>query len=310
MRIRSFLAALLLVCSIGTAQSQEESAALKAKVEAVDAALGTGDPAAVAKLVTADFKFTDIFGKSGNAGTWIERNKAVAAILTEPMHTVEVRSVTISGEKAVLLTRANVTGTGKDRQGMEGPAKMGVNHRSEWVKDGGEWKMKTCKEVLFEGTANKRPLKMTTTKAEEDVRLQFQPVYGIVSELYEKKDWEGAKKASSADFVIIDMDGEKITLDTMINRVKAGAELLENPVMIIDPQQVLLDGDRVIVIKVMRLLADLKGQDGKRVVYINVSRDTFVKNDKNWLAKMTEELHAEATIGGMPVPLAMLKGKL
>jgi hypothetical protein len=186
-----------------------------------------------------------------------------------------------------------------------------VTYRTEWVSEGGGWKLKSAKEVMFDGNTNKRPLMFSKSAAEEETRMQFQPVYAAVGQIYEKQVWEAGEKAMPEGFIMHDSEGKLLTKAEMVARVKSGAKAVSNPIVSIEPQQVALDGDKVIVIRVMKLFADVNLPGGKsgRVTYINIARDTFAKGDKGWAPKSSDELYAEASVNGLPIPISAVSGK-
>ena len=106
-------------------------------------------------------------------------------------------------------------------------------------------------------------------------------------------------------FIVHDAEGALLSKKELIDRVKAGAKVVTNPLMTIEAQQASLDGDKVTVIRVMKLFGDVALPGGKtgRVTYMQIARDTFAKAEKTWAAKSSDELYAEATLNGLPIPL-------
>lgn len=310
MRVAAILAFLFILPAL-QANAQIEEQGIAAQAQLLAKALPAGDAAALNGIVSKDFQFVDVFGHTGGAIQWIERFKALLAMAKDPVVTSGPGSVTPKGTTNLAIFRLKVQGVGKDRLGDEGPLDMTLTIRTEWEKGSASWSMKSAKEVRFEGTANRRPIAFSKTTAEEATRKGFEAMYGAVSEIYEKRDWDKMEKGIGDDFVIHDMDGKQLTKKELIDRVKAGSAVVNYPIMTMDPQQVAFEGDKLYVIRVMRLLGDVSMPDGKtgRVIYINIARDTFTKDDKTWKPKGSDELHAEATVNGIPVPLSMLAGK-
>jgi hypothetical protein len=289
----------------------DAKAAILAAWQPVAAALTTGVDAEVAKVSTADFQFVDVFGRPGPAGQWAVRNNAVLANAKTPTVVGDVVSVTPKGDAVVALLKAKLTGIGLDRLGMEGPLDMTIIYRTEWVKADGKWKIKLAKEGLFTGTANKRPVKLTTSAAEDMVRTQFQPLLGGLAEAYEKQNFADIEKGLPPDYEIYDMEGAKLSPKETLDRVKAGQKVLQNPLVTFDPQQVLLDGDRVVLVRVCKIIGEVSLPNGMmgRVIYTQCAREVFIKGEKGFVPKSTAELHAEASLNGMPLPLALISGK-
>ena len=310
MRVPALLLSTLLLIS-ARAWCQDAAKEVASQAEALSKTLQSNDSAAITALAAPDFKFTDIFGREGNAEKWSERIKGVVSMAKDPVVAPLPPAVTPKGDTAIAMVKVKVTGVGKDRLGDEGPLDMTVTHRTEWAKDGVAWKLKSAREVYFQGTANRRPINFSKTMAEEETRKGLQSMYGAMSEIYEKRDWEKIEKGVSDDFVIMDMEGKRLTKAELIDRIKAGTDVVSNPIMTIDPQQVAFDGDRLFVIRVMRLLGDVAMPDGKtgRVVYLNIARDAFQKGEKDWKPTSSTELHAEATVNGVPIPLSLISGK-
>jgi hypothetical protein len=281
------------------------------RADALTVSLVKADATGIASVTTGDFKYSDIFGRGGTAPFWIERFKNLLAMAKDGAAAPLPAVVTTRGDTAITMVKVKITGVGKDRLGDEGPLDMTVTHRTDWVKDGAVWKLKSAREVYFQGTANRRPLSFSRSMAEEDTRKGLQGMYGAISEIYEKRDWEKIEKGIGEDFAFFDMVGVKLTKTELLDRVKAGTKVVSNPIVTIDPQQVAFDGDNLYVIRVMRLIGDAQLPDGKmgRVSYLNIARDTFVKKDKDWKPSASHELHAEASVNGVPIPLSLISGK-
>lgn len=311
MRAVAVAFSMLLVAAGSAVRAQDTAKDIIGQTETLAKALSSGDVNALKAITTADFQFTDIFGRVGPVGQWTDRFKTVLTMAKDPVVAPGTGAVITPGDAPVAILKIKVTGIGKDRLGEEGPLDMTLSVRTQWTKEGGAWKMKSAKEVQFEGTANKRPLSFSKTPADEDTRKGFRTLYGAVSELYEKRDFDKMEKGLPADFVIHDMEGKVLTAAEMFDRVRSGAKTVANPIMTIEPQQVALDGDKLYVIRVMRLIGDVSMPGGKvgRVVYNSIARDTYVKSGKDWKPKGSDELHAEATLDKLPIPLSLLNGK-
>jgi hypothetical protein len=302
----SIVASVILIPSAGFADDLSKEIA--AQFEPVAQEMPSGDSAAFMKIAAADSQFTDIMGRMG---PWADRAKTVLALAKTPMLSVTVSSATAMGDSAQAIIRVKITGTGMDRLGEEGPLNMTVTYRTDWVKDGGAWKLKSAREVMFSGTANKRPLQLTTSKVEEEARKQFQPIYTAVADLYEKQDWAAAEKAIPEGFIVHDMEGVLLSRKELMDRIKAGAKVVTTPIVTLEPQQIALGGDKVTVIRVMKLFGGVKLPDGTmgRITYTQVARDVFAKVEKGWAPKSSDELFAEAAVNGIPVPLTAVSGR-
>ncbi len=305
------LAGFLLV-SMATAHAQDEATRneFTAQYTAILQLIQKGQTADAAKLATADFKHVSLVGKEGNADQWGSEVKATLSLFKAPMIVTTLKDLIIKGDDATAIFANQATGDGALADGRMGSLAFTTTERTLWTKIGGAWKLKTVKHVMQEQRIDKRLIPFKAPTAEMDAQTAIQQIYDLMSDVYGKADWATLEKTIPDTFALFDMTGAQITKKEMIDRLKKGAKLIQNPIVFMNIQAFGRDGDTVKVVRLATIIGDVALPDGKmgRLKYINTTRDTWVKGEKTWGSKKTEELHAEATLDGKPLPLSLIGG--
>lgn len=312
-----FALAGFLLISRGGARAQDEATrnSFLAQYTAISQLIQKGQAADAAKLVAPDFKHVSFLGKEGNAEQWASETKAVLTPFKAPSTTPSLSSLVIKGDEATAIFANLTTGDGTLANGRSGPLFFTITERSTWAKDGAAWKLKTVKHVMQDlridnGSGKKSLVPFKAPAADADAQQAIQQIYDLMSDVYGKSDWAALEKSIPDTFAIYDMTGAQINKKELIDRLKKGAKLLQNPVVFMNIQAMGRDGDSMKVVRFATVTGDVTLPDGKtgRLKYTNATRDTWVKGEKTWGSKKTEELHAEATLDGKPLPLAFISG--
>jgi hypothetical protein len=308
-----FLAAMgLMLCLMAArADDTDVQKEMQAQYDAMAQAAQGGDGGALTKALPETFKYTEILGKDLSREEWAQQVRQSLADIKSLQVAATVRTVAVSGEAATSITKIRVTGDAPGEDGKPAPLDMTITDRALWGKGANGWQMKSARQVMVDGKLDKKPLKFPATPEGEAVRTAVQPLYEALATIYGKKDFDTLEKAIPENFEAKDANGAPLTRKELIDRVRQGAKDLVDPIMFINVQQVAAEGSKAKVVRVMRVISDIHLPDGRtgRVSYTSVARDSWVKEEKGWANKASEELYSEATLDGKPVPLAAIGGK-
>lgn len=308
------LASALALLLFATAARAQESALVKEfqpQYETLAQAAQNGDATAFEKVAKQDFKYTDLLGKETDLKGWLEAGRVELASIKSLKVAITVREAEGSGNEATVISQTKLTGETTGPDGKDGPAEITRTDKGRWVKEADGWKLANLKHVMIEGRVNNRTLKFPGNMEAEAVRKFVQPLYDIVSDLYGKRDFKTMEKLMSKDYAATDKSGKALTPQEQLDRVKEGAKNLTDPIMTITVQMVDVQGEKAKVVRVIKVIADIRLPDNRtgRMKYVGVSRDTWTKAEKGWANKASEELYSEAYIDGKPVPLSAIGGK-
>lgn len=305
------LAGFLLV-SIGAIHAQDEATRneFMAQYTPIAQLIQKGQSADAAKMTATEFKHVSLLGKEGSADQWGNEIKATLSLFKAPEVKTTLTSLSIKGEEATAIFSNLATGDGTLADGRTGALSFNIIERTLWAKVGGMWKLKTVKHVMQESRIDKRLIPFKAPSADADAQQALQQIYDLMSDVYGKADWATLEKTIPDTFPIYDMTGAQISKKELIDRLKKGAKLIQNPIVFMTIQAMGRDGDTVKVVRLATIIGDVTLPDGKtgRLKYINTTRETWVKGEKTWGSKKSEELHADATLDGKPLPLALIAG--
>ncbi len=307
----ALVGSLLLFGGAAIAQDDATKAEITALYTPIAQQIQKGQNADLGKAAHAEFKHVSLLGKEGKADQWNSEFKQVIAAIKAPEFALSLNTLTVKDNEATAIFATEAAGDGALPDGRMGNLKYTLTERTLWAKADGAWKLKTVKHVMTESRIDKRliPFRGATT-GDEDTRQALQQVYDLMADVYGKADWATLEKTIPDTFPIVDATGATISKKEMIDRLKKGSKLLQNPIVFMTVQALGKDGDAVKVVRLATVVADVALPGGKmgRLKYINCTRDTWAKGEKTWGAKKTEELHADAWLDGKQLPLALISG--
>ena len=306
-------ATLILLTIATTARAQDETKkAIETQYTLFAADLQAKRTESFHKAALPDAKGIDLLGKELPRDKWLASLTDRVAKIEMLKVTSEVREVSTKDNEATSIAQFKATGETAGTDGKQVPIEMNFIDRTTWTKQDGGWKIKLSKLVMMDGKLNNRTIRNTFTPEADAAKKDIQAYYDAISDLYAKKDFDTLSKAATgAEVDIQDASGNKLTGAELANRVKTGAKDITDPIMTINVQMAEMNDKTATVVRVMRLLGDIKLPDGMnhRMRYVQVARDKWVKQKKGWANKASYELYSEAALDGKLVPLSQIGGK-
>jgi hypothetical protein len=314
--IKAVRLAVVLCLTLATGSASAQNDAARAEIEAQYAqiveGLYKGDAGPLDKAAHPDFKYITILGKENPKDVWSQEIKQITGrYQAAPTTTITPKLFTIQNEEATAVFTVKATGEGTAQDGRKGELNISTTERTTWVKGEDGWRIKLAKHVMSENRLGKSLVPFPRTPQEKETIQGIQAIYDLMGETYTKQDWDAIEKLVPENQPIKDAAGTPLSKKDLVERMKNSAKNLSNPIMFILSQQMEQSGTELRVVRLARLIADVKMPDGKngRLIYLSVARDLFTKGEKGWNAKSSEELHSEASLDGKLIPLSLIGGK-
>lgn len=302
---------------LGSLKSHAQDDATKKEIETqytlISQEVIKGSVADTGKVADADFKHITMLGKEGKVDQWAAEIKKTTALYKAPESKLTLKEVTLKGDTATAVFNTKFSGEGTLADGRMGALDFQIVERTSWSKASGAWKLKVVRHVWQETRLDKKLVPFVPAMEDKESVKGIQGLYGLLSDIYTKQDWDALEKMLPEDLPVSDINGQPLTKFELMERLRAGARLLVDPIVFFSILQVGHEGESLKVARLATVIANVKLPGGKtgRLQYINVTRDTFVKGekDKGWVTKKSEEIHADALLDGMPIPLALISGR-